>query len=206
MNLIKPYYEYLTELNQNQICKFIEICGRTCYKSQLGDAIKFCKNLIINGHESVLEHYSFTVKFVVDRGFSHELVRHRLAAYSQESTRYCNYSGGVTFIIPPWLNISEGELLAPERHQKDLFIWTLALCYAEETYRQLLKCGWTPQQARSVLPNALKTEVVTTFNLRMWRHVLRQRTTDKCHPQMLEIMRPLLLDLKQKLPVFFEDL
>lgn len=173
--------------------------------------------LIKSGHESVLEHESISVRFICDRGVSHELVRHRLASFSQESTRYCNYSkdkfdNQVTFIIPNWLDINDGFETTADvvRQMKSLhpiywqFYWTLAI--AETSYLQLLKSGWTPQQARSVLPNSLKTEIVVTANLREWRLILKQRTSNAAHPQMRELMCPLLEELKQKLPVIFNDI
>jgi thymidylate synthase (FAD) len=143
----------------------------------------------------------------VDRGVTHELVRHRLAAYSQESTRYCDYSGGVTFIVPPWVNIAEGEYdyVNLEINQNDQ-LWMFSMLDAEASYKSFLKSGWSPQQARSVLPNSLKTEIVMTADLREWRHVLRLRTAKAAHPQMQEIMRPLLNDFKKMLPSIFSDI
>jgi thymidylate synthase (FAD) len=169
-------------------------------------AAGFVRMLLRNGHESVLEHEKITVKFVCDRGVSHELVRHRLASFSQESTRYCNYSsnkfgGDVTFIIPPFFKDDETE----ERSENEI-IWKNAMYHAERSYIQLIKCGWTPQQARSVLPNSLKTEIVVTANIREWRLILKQRTDFKTHPQMRELMCPLLDELTRRLPELFDDI
>lgn len=214
MKLIKPYYEILTPIDGDRILKSIEAAGRTCYKSENKitpvSAIIFIKRIIKSGHESVIEHESISVRFICDRGFTHELVRHRLAAFSQESTRYCNYSGGVTFIIPPWTDIYQGEYggspycwpvpYTPEQ------LWFSAMLEAEGLYIRLLKEGWSPQQARSVLPNSLKTEIVMTANLREWRHVLKLRTSKAAHPQMRELMIPLLNELTKQIPVVFDDI
>ena len=147
---------------------------------------------------------SVTVKFVVDRGISHELVRHRLASFAQKSTRYCNYSkddfgSEITFIIPEYL----------EYKSEGWNIWKESMKQAEDAYFKMLDFGLSPQQARAVLPNSLKTEVVMTANLREWRHFFKLRalgTTGKPHPQMLEVAVPLLEDMKNLIPVVFDDL
>lgn len=189
----------------------IEAAGRTCYKSESkissDSAEKFVKMIIKRGHESVIEHISLSVRFICDRGVTHEIVRHRLAAYSQESTRYCNYSGGVTFVIPPWVDAKEGfyeEYIASKDDATN--DWLNAMWNLEKMYISLLGYGWTPQQARSVLPNSLKTEIVMTANLREWRHVLRLRCSQAAHPQMRELMVPLLWDLRDRIPVIFDDI
>lgn len=186
----------------------IEAAARTCYKSegkiQEGSAAKMVASLIKSGHEAMLEHASVTVKFVVDRGISHELVRHRLASFAQESTRYCNYSkddfgSEITFIIPEYL----------EYKSEGWNIWKESMKQAEDAYFKMLDFGLSPQQARAVLPNSLKTEVVMTANLREWRHFFKLRalgTTGKPHPQMLEVAVPLLEDMKNLIPVVFDDL
>ena len=169
MKIIKPYTEILTPLDGASVLQLIERCGRVCYKSEdkITDtsAAKFVAGIIKHGHEAVLEHYDITVKFVCDRGISHEIVRHRMASYCQESTRYCNYSKGdfdgeITVIQPFYL--VEGT----EAWQD----WRVACRIAEKTYFDLLDWGCTPQEARAVLPTCLKTEVVMTANLREWRH------------------------------------
>jgi thymidylate synthase (FAD) len=156
-----------------------------------------------------------SVRFIVDRGVTHELVRHRLMAFSQESTRYCNYSGGVTFIIPPWVE-EEVKNFTDSITNIEAFsltdtsvIWVNAMKDAEEVYLQLLTDGWSPQQARSVLPNSLKTEIVATANFREWRHIFKLRavgTSGTPHPQMSEVMVPLLKEVKQEIPIIFDDL
>jgi thymidylate synthase (FAD) len=221
--LVKPSYKILTPIDGSRILQSIERAGRTCYKSEDritdGSAEKFCKSILERGHESVIEHESLSVKFIVDRGVTHELVRHRLCAYSQESTRYCNYKGGVTFVIPPWVDLPEGEITQDDRTQycPVVFIsasveasprgeWLRAMACAETAYTNMLAWGWSPQQARSVLPNSLKTEIVCTANLREWRWIFRKRCDSAAHPQMREVMIPLLADLVQAIPVIFDDI
>jgi thymidylate synthase (FAD) len=221
MILIKPSFEILTKLGwdggvhhgQDMVAR-IEIAGRTCYKSEdkitSYSAERFVKRIIESGHHSVLEHENISVKIICDRGVTHEIVRHRLVAYSQESTRYCNYKGGVTFVIPPWIDIPEGihsvdtSLMSEETDASQE--WLVAMKSAEDRYISLLLKGWSPQQARSVLPNSLKTEIVMTANIREWRHILKLRTSNAAHPQMREIMVPLLAELSRLLPILFDNL
>jgi thymidylate synthase (FAD) len=205
MILVKPSFEILSIMAEGHELSLIETAGRVCYKSE--DKItptssqQFCQRLTKLGHESVIEHSAMTVKFIVDRGVSHELVRHRLCAFSQESTRYCDYRGGVTFIIPPWCE--EVDITTP--CDPTYVDWFLAMEYAEQTYIALLRNNWTPQQARSVLPNSLKTEIVVTTNFREWRHIFKLRTSKASHPQMREIMIPLLTEVKRRIPVIFDS-
>lgn len=208
MQAIKAYTQIYNDSDGQKILEKIEQVARTCYKSegkiQEGSAAKLVAGLIKSGHEAMLEHASVTVKFVVDRGISHELVRHRLASFAQESTRYCNYSkddfgSEITFIIPDYL----------EYKSEGWNIWKESMKQAEDAYFKMLDFGLSPQQARAVLPNSLKTEVVMTANLREWRHFFKLRalgTTGKPHPQMLEVAVPLLEDMKNLIPVVFDDL
>lgn len=208
MQAIKPYTQIYKDFDGQKVLQKIEAAARTCYKSegkiQEGSAAKLVAGLIKSGHEAMLEHASVTVKFVVDRGISHELVRHRLASFAQESTRYCNYSkddfgSEITFIIPDYL----------EYKSEGWNIWKESMKQAENAYFKMLDFGLSPQQARAVLPNSLKTEVVMTANLREWRHFFKLRalgTTGKPHPQMLEVAVPLLEDMKNLIPVVFDDL
>lgn len=157
------------------------------------------------GHEAMLEHFSFSVKFTVDRGVSHELVRHRIASFAQESTRYCNYGheGEISVIEPFYLK--ECRSKEPWKYNA----WVEACCKAEDRYLCLLEWGASPQEARAVLPNSLKTEIVVTANLREWRNIFKLRAvgvTGKPHPQMLEVMVPLLEEVKRQIPVVFDDL
>ncbi len=179
-------------------------CGN-CYKSEDkitdGSAEKFVANIIKRGHEAVLEHKSFTVKFICDRGVSHEIVRHRLASYCQESTRYCNYSkdgfgNEITVIKPCYLDEDSFE------YSK----WEDACLCCEDTYFILLDSGASPQEARAVLPNSLKTEVVMTANLREWRHFLKLRCSKAAHPQMREVACMLLKMCQKNIPIIFDDI
>lgn len=205
MKIISASYEILTPLDGAEILRKIELAGRVCYKSEDkisdGSAERFVRSIIERGHESVLEHVSISVRFIVDRGVSHELVRHRVASFSQESTRYCNYSKDgfgeeIAVISPCFL----------DENMDGYWSWILACEYAEEKYFDLLSYGLTPQEARSVLPNSLKTEVVMTADLREWRHILRLRTDKAAHPSMREVMIPLLAELKDRVPVIFDDI
>ena len=208
MRFIKPYAEICKDFDGEEMLKKIERVARTCYKSEGkikdGSARKMVAGLIKSGHDAMLEHASVTVKFVVDRGISHELVRHRMASFAQESTRYCNYikddfGSEITFIIPKYL---DGESAAYDA-------WKSVMEYCEDAYFYLLNIGFMPQEARAVLPNSTKTEVVMTANLREWRHFFKLRalgTTGKPHPQMLEVTIPLLEDFKRAIPVVFDDL
>jgi len=213
MNLIKPSYEILTEINGDRILKNIEKAGRTCYKSEdkitKDSAIKFVNMVTKRGHHSVIEHESISINFICDRGVTHEMVRHRLCAYSQESTRYCNYKGGVAFIIPPWVNIEPGEYNYESIFDTLSFsqqLWLKSMLDSESSYKNLLLEGWSPQQARSVLPNSLKTEIVWTANIREWRHIFNLRCSKAAHPQIKEVMFPALKDLNEQIPVLFEDI
>lgn len=222
MNIIRPSY-VIEKLPTAVDLQLIERAGRVCYKSE--EKIteesfnKFIDLIIRRGHESVLEHSMLTVRFICDRGVSHELVRHRLASFSQESTRYCNYSGdGVTFILPCFLERGQrasetypwdtADLSKEHADAANAYIeWKHCMKYAEEAYNALVKdYGLSAQEARSVLPNSTKTEVVMTANLREWRHVFKLRTAKAAHPQMRELMCPLLDELKTKIPVIFDDI
>lgn len=205
MKIIAPYVRILDRLDGSEILKKIEICGRVCYKSEdritEDSARTFVANILKGGHESVIEHEKVTVLIVCDRGVTHELVRHRIASYSQESTRYCNYSkdkfnNELTFIKPCYWEENDSRFL----------MWKNQMCEIERTYLRMLKEGASPQEARSVLPNSLKTEIVVTMNLREWRHFFRLRADSRAHPQMQEIAKMILNLFQQCIPVLFEDL
>ncbi len=205
MKIIKPSVEILDDLNPEEILKKLELCGRVCYKSEdkITDksAVKFISNIIKQGHESVLEHVSFSVRFICDRGVSHEIVRHRIASYSQESTRYCNYSKGQ---FNGEITVIEPCFLVPGTEGYDM--WYKACQMAEQYYFSMLDWGCSPQEARAVLPNSLKTELVMTANIREWRHFLKLRTSPAAHPQMREVADMLLTELNFILPSLFDDL
>ena len=235
MNIVKAEYRIITPIIPSMLLFPIEEAGRTCYKSEMSenaeDSAKFIKDVLIKrGHEAMLEHASFSVKFIVDRGISHEIVRHRMASYAQESTRYCNYSKGkfgneITVIRPVWFDsISEERAAAIVEDAKNLnstkdmeltdlerkyISWHLACEKAEWEYMESIRNGAAAQEARDLLPTSLKTEIVVTANIREWRHILKLRAagiTGKPHPQMLEVMVPLLNDLRSRLPALFEDI
>lgn len=205
MKIVKADVEFISPVDGEVILKRLEQCGRVCYKSE--DKItpdsnrKFIADIIKRGHEAVLEHCSFTVKFICDRGVSHEIVRHRLASYCQESTRYCNYSKDgfgkeITVIDPVALDMNENAYLH----------WECGCKCAEKAYFQMIANGCSPQQARSVLPNSLKTEVVMTANIREWRHFLELRCSPAAHPQMREVALILLTKVHDDIPVLFDDI
>lgn len=205
MKVINPSVEILTPIDDKSILKAIEATGRVCYKSEdkisPESAEKFVAGIIKRGHEAVLEHYNISVKFICDRGVTHEIVRHRLASYCQESTRYCNYSNekfgsSITVIKPCFLE----EGTEGYKH------WICAMQDSESYYFHLLNWGCTPQEARAVLPNSLKTELVMTANIREFRHFLKLRTSPAAHPQMREVALMLLKQFKNKIPVLFDDI
>ncbi|MBW8001673.1 MAG: FAD-dependent thymidylate synthase [Planctomycetes bacterium] len=224
MELIKASYKILTELNGQEVLKEIEKAGRTAYKSEdkitETSAANFVKAIIKRGHHSVLEHKTISVRFVADRGCTHCIVRYRMSSFTQESTRYVNYhKRGMRFIIPPWVDLPEGEITQDDETQNcpvDIIKssiedstrgeWIRAVSEDEIHYRNLLKKGWTPEQARTVLPNSVAAEIVMTTNIREWRHFLSLEMDKAAHPQMRDLLIPLLLEFKTKLPILFDDI
>jgi thymidylate synthase (FAD) len=209
MLAIRPYFEILSDVNGDAALRLIEKAGRTCYKSEdkiSGDsAVDFVRKMIKNGHETVIEHYSITVRVVCDRGVTHEIVRHRLASYSQESTRYCNYSkdkfsNQITYIEPSFWDKNT------DNGRRKYEIWKEVMEFTEKKYMELTENGATPQEARSILPNSLKTEIIMTMNLREWRNFFKLRTASASHPQMREITIPLLEKFKELVPAVFDDI
>lgn len=205
MKTILPSIEVLDAISGEKILKKLELIGRVCYKSEEKiteeSAQAFLNNILSSGHESVIEHEKISVRVICDRGVSHEIVRHRIASYSQESTRYCNYTkekfGEEITVIKP---------LFWEEGSKEYGLWHKAMEAAEYSYNQLIKAGAKPQEARSVLPNSLKTEIVVTMNLREWRHFFRMRTASRAHPQMREVANMILEEFKRKIPIIFDDI
>lgn len=209
MNIIKANFIIEDLLDAEQILKKIEKAGRTAYKSEkkitVASAQEFIRRLIDRGHESVIEHEKVTVRIICDRGVTHEIVRHRIASYTQESTRYCNYRdnrfGNSITVIEPCFWGSESH-----QDKEKYEVWEKSMMEAEKTYMKLIELGAKPEEARSVLPNSLKTEIVITMNLREWRHFFKLRTPKTAHPQMIEISRPLLDEFKRKVPIIFDDI
>lgn len=212
MIAIKPEVEIISMNSYQDILKKIEKIGRVCYKSEdkisEDSAERFIANILRRGHESVIEHESITVRFTCDRGVTHEIVRHRVASYSQESTRYCNYSQDKFNNEITVIDIASGFKynLDNEADRKKYEIWQNAMNASEKYYFAMLEAGATPQEARSILPNSLKTEIVITMNLREWRHYMKLRTDKAAHPQIREVSAILLRTFKEKLPVFFADI
>ena len=205
MRIIEPYFEILDELDGKKMLQKIERIGRVCYKSEdlitEDSAEKFIGNILKRGHESVIEHEKISVKMVCDRGVTHEIVRHRVASYSQESTRYCNYQkdkfgNELPFIKPVFWKEDSPEYA----------LWKESMQQIEDQYMKLIEMGASAQEARSILPNSLKTEIVVTMNLREWRHFFRLRTASAAHPQIREIAGMVLEEFRRQIPVVFDEL
>lgn len=205
MKIIEPSVELVEDFDAAAIMQKLERAGRVCYKSEgnikADSAEKFIRAIIKRGHESVIEHATVSFKIICDRGVTHELVRHRLASYSQESSRFCDYSAGkfggeLTFIKPCfWSDDDENFLL-----------WKATMAQLEKTYLAMRASGAKPEEARSILPNSLKTEIFVTMNLRELRHFLKLRTAKAAHPQMREVALKIYQILVEKLPAVFDDL
>ena len=212
MIVIKPSIEIISKNDYQSMLKKIEQIGRVCYKSEDkikdGSAEGFIRGIIKRGHESVIEHESISVRVVCDRGVTHEIVRHRLASYSQESTRYCNYTSdkfdNQISCVDPATGFGYDMDSGADRKKRE--IWERAMEAAERYYFELIQAGAKPEEARGVLPNALKTEIVMTMDLREWRHFLRLRSGRGAHPQMAEIAKMIRAEFTARYPVFFEDL
>lgn len=205
MKIIKPSVEILTPINGEEVLNHIETIARTCYQSQpINNNHNLIKSLINSEHFAMLEHYSISVKFVTDRGISHEIVRHRVASFAQESTRYCNYIkdkfGNEISVVKP-TELVEGSF--------EYIVWEKQCEQAEKAYFKLINNGVKPETARSVLPTSLKTSIVMTANIREWRHFLKLRavgTTGKPHPDMKVLADDLLEQFKSKIPILFDDI
>lgn len=214
MKFIEQSFEILTpNYSRDEVLKQIELAARTCYKSENriceGSASKLVSKLVQLGHEAMLEHGpSLSVRFITDRGVTHELVRHRVASFAQESTRYVKYGEDMEFIVPVWLPARDREILISG---KDEFLsypvsaFVMAIKLASLSYTELMKAGWKAQEARAVLPNSLKTEIVVTANLREWKHIFELRCSKAAHPQIRDLMLPLLKYMSEILPEIFEN-
>ncbi|MEK6615510.1 MAG: FAD-dependent thymidylate synthase [Bacteroidota bacterium] len=209
MKIVEPSCIIESEINEEEILKNIEKAGRTAYKSEeritQDSARIFVSKIIKSGHHSVIEHITVTVRVICDRGISHEIVRHRIASYTQESTRYCNYSKGkfgkeITVVKPGFWDMDNPA------YKEKYNIWLSTVEVIEKAYHKLIDLGAKPQEARSILPNSLKTEIVMTMNLREWRHFFLLRTGREAHPQMREITIPLLEEFRKKIPIIFDDI
>lgn len=201
----------LTRNKGVQLLQAIEKIGRTCYKSE--DKItesshrQFVKNLVKRGHLSVIEHGSVTAHIVCDRGVTHEIVRHRIGSYSQESTRYCNYAadkhGSEIQVIDP-ASAFGWDVMGKDREK--YVAWSRSCLAAESAYMKMLEEGASPQEARDVLPNSLKTEIWVTYNLREWLHFFELRCALAAHPQMREVACMLLKEMHDNIPIIFDEI
>lgn len=222
MPKMQPRFEILTEISEGakKELQLIEQIGRVCYKSEGmitedgASAKRFVAMLIKRGHEAMIEHSTLSVKFIVDRGVSHELVRHRIASFAQESTRYVNYSlekfGNAINVIDIAGGIKLDKQMASTLTDEQIFAiiseWEWAMDDAERHYLKMINLGATPQIARSVLPTSTKTEITITANYREWRNFFKLRIPDTAHPQMREVTQPLLLKLQELIPIIFDDI
>lgn len=237
MKIVRPYMRMLTTGGvvtvdwdeRKEPLSFVDWCGRISHRSEDAptDTEKFLKFVVIEkGDWSIVEHASVTVDAIVDRGITHEIVRHRIAAYTQESTRFVNYVKKMppSFIYPipdqecflclegnePFIhagiyqhNIGGGKDFVECNYDH---AWLEAIATCEATYKELLQKGWRPQEARSVFPNALSSRIVITYNLRTWRHFFLMRTSKEAHPQMRQVTIPLLREFQKTIPVLYDDI
>lgn len=218
MKIVEPSYEILTDISKDGIKELqqIERVARVCYKSEDkikedgSSAKKLVSFLVKQGHEAMLEHSQLSVKFICDRGIANELVRHRIASFAQESTRYCNYAsermGGEIQVIMPYYIPREQFCKLNDREVDIKTAWIESVCEAESKYLVMIQSGMRPEEARCVLPTCLKTEIVVTANYREWRNIFKLRTPVAAHPQMRELMCPLLKELQKKIPIIFDDI
>lgn len=206
MNVVEPYARIMDLPDCEagiQLLKKIEWCGRISHRSEDAQSDtsweRFIPAVVIgHGDWSIVEHASVTVDFLVDRGITHEIVRHRVASYTQESTRFVNYEKKMpaAFIAPIGLEVSSSSYLS----------WITGIKESERQYKNMIATGCAPQIARSVFPNALASRLIMTCNLRNWRHFLMMRTTKEAHPQMREVTIPLLAEFQAKIPLLFDDI
>ena len=216
MKIIEPSFRWLDGKipDGHAILANIATAGRVCYQSEpTVDDATFVRKIIARGHESVIEHGLISVMLTCDRGVTHEAVRHRVASYSQESTRYCNYGKGKFGSEITYIDISRGIELCPvtsrlssETISEIVQVWWAACLYAENAYMRMIELGASPQIARSVLNNSTKTAIVISMNPREWRHFFKLRNDPTAHPQMREVANMMLSEFKNAVPVIFDDL
>ena len=201
MEIAKPCIELFTQDDPKDICARIELYGRTCYQShakKTDDSYDpFIRGAISRGHFSIIEHEKVTAKVNCDRGVTHQIVRHRLGSYSQESTRYVSYQRGITVIQPCFLNGKKDDIKQ--------ILWEHAMADAEKYYAELVHHGCKPEEARAVLPNSLRSELIITYNLREWRHFFWLRCSPGAHIQIREVAIELLRLMQEYLPIIFDD-
>ena len=211
MKIIDPTFEFVHVLSREDAYRIMATAARNCYRAELNATPKTDEETVEKimrlGHLSVIEHVTVTVNIICDRGVTHELVRHRLASYSQESSRFCNYSGDkfgreLTFIRPSWVvaTSSEEPVDESEKYQD----WLAHMFACEKAYMAMLDHGASAQEARAVLPNSLATKIAMTANLREWIHVFRLRVALPAHPDMRQVMKPILMDMLDEYPHVFQ--
>jgi len=210
------------EIYKEKILKNLEKIGRVCYKSESkvteNSYENFIKMIIDKEHYSILEHETVSVLVVCDRGVSHEIVRHRIASYAQESTRYCNYAkdkfnNQITIInpvgmkLPTFIDFDYAYLdLYFEQGKIDKFKYDYmkTLLDIEGIYMRGIEEGFSPQIMRSILPNSLKTEIWMTMNLREWMHFFKLRTSEKAHTDMQRVAKKIQACFINMLPEIFD--
>lgn len=221
IKFIKPLYEFdmLGQTGMEKL-KHIEKVARTCYKTEdkitEDSYVKLIKHLVNKKHHAMLEFAQFNMKLVVSRAFTHEIVRHRMSSFAQESQRYVGYDGAIEFIIPPWVqnikpiefDTDDSEFISKlwDGYSQAEIYWMGSMITSSEMYKSLLDEGWRPEQARDVLPNACKTEINVQTNLREWMHIFDLRAAPAAAPQMREMMIPALAEIKELIPIVFDDI
>jgi thymidylate synthase (FAD) len=207
MKIIDPTFEYISAPTRVEAYEIIATAMRNCYRAELNAMPatdeKMVEKAMKERHLSLLEFVDVSVNITCDRGVTHELVRHRLCSFAQESTRYCNYSGEkfgreLTFVYP-WWTCNAGAL-----DTKKYAIWEDAMRTAEARYMQMLDEGGSAQEARSVLPNSLAAKIAVKANLREWIHIFRMRCDTPAHPDMRVTMMPILISMLDLYPVVFQ--
>ncbi len=216
MKIIKQSWEWVQEPDGNQMLRAIEAAGRTCYKSEdkrtPDSAKEFVAKMLKSGHHAMIEFaVPPPIKIITDRGVTHEIVRHRLFSFAQESTRYCNYGkdkfgSEITYILPVWFYDEYDQQRFGRVSSTAYEAWFMACYQTESHYMNLLNLGQSPQEARAVLPNSLKTEINICGNVREWRHFFTLRCSPKAHPQMQDIAKAVLAGFKERIPVIFDDI
>lgn len=227
MEVVRPYAQVLypqvfSTTEGEELLRMIEWCGRVSHRSEENVTPtsweKFIRSVVLgHGDWSIVEHAHVTVDAVVDRGVTHEWVRHRIGAYTQESTRFVNYAKKNTqtqeyinpakFICPPSIFAHKKEELPSHVGFANPYdVWIEGREYDEKEYLFYIANGIKPQEARTCFPNALASRLVATYNLRMWRHFFLMRTTREAHPQMREVTIPLLAQFKANIPILYEDI
>ncbi len=222
ITIVKPrfYWPQTTVDMFPHLLEHVERCGRICYKSEdkitNDSANKFVEKICKNQHESVLEHFSVTAIVICSRACSHQIVRHRIGTYSQESMRFVNYGKDNTLqvVCPPSIGLEPGDYsTAPggtifidgTRFQvrNVRYSWLKQIESAYEEYRHELADGVRPEDARYVLPNATKTELAVTYNIRSWKHFFKMRCSSKAQWEIREIAIAIQDDLRSRFPGVF---